>query len=412
MTSTTFTARVVPSISAIDAKAWDACANPPGQPFDQAEGERFNPFIAYAFLHALEASGSVGGRSGWTPAHVMIEDGSGGLVAAAPCYLKSHSQGEYVFDHAWADAYERAGGRYYPKLQVAVPFTPVTGRRLLVAADAPDGARETLIGALRAVRKETKASSIHATFPTAEDADRLESAGFLIRTGEQFHFSCEGFGCFDDFLAALASRKRKAIKRERRDALEGGVTIEWLTGVQIKSEHWDHFFKFYMHTGSRKWGRPYLTRAFFDAIGAALADRILLVMARRAGRYIAGAINFIGDDALYGRNWGAIEHRPFLHFEVCYYQAIDFALSRGLRRIEAGAQGEHKLARGYRPTLTYSAHEFADARLARAIADYLGHERRAIERTIAHYEEHAPFRRVEDDARRDERMGESFDVDV
>jgi len=412
MTSTSFTARVVPSISSVDAKAWDACANPPGRGAEEAEGERFNPFIAHAFLHALETSGSVGGRSGWTPAHVTVEDGRGRLVAAAPCYLKSHSQGEYVFDHAWADAYERAGGRYYPKLQVAVPFTPVTGRRLLVAADAPEGALETLIGALRAVRKETKASSIHATFPTAGDAERLGNAGFLIRTGEQFHFSCQGFSSFDDFLGALASRKRKAIKRERRDALDGGVAIEWLTSESIRPEHWDAFFKFYMHTGSRKWGRPYLTRAFFDSIGSTLADRVLLVMARRAGRYIAGAINFIGDDALYGRNWGAIEHRPFLHLVVCYYQAIDFALSRGLRRIEAGAQGEHKLARGYRPAVTYSAHEFADARLAKAIADYLGHERAAVERTIAYYEGHAPFRRGEDDARRDERMGESFDADV
>lgn len=412
MTSTTFTARVIPSISAVDAEAWDACANPPGRSADEAEGERFNPFITHAFLNALEESGSVGGRSGWTPAHVTVEDGRGRLIAAAPAYLKSHSQGEYVFDHAWADAYERAGGRYYPKLQVAAPFTPVTGRRLLIAAGAAQGAREALIGALRELRKQTKASSIHVTFPTAEDAERLSNAGFLLRTGEHFHFACEGFANFDDFLAALASRKRKAIKRERRDALDGGVEIEWLTGQSIRREHWDAFFKFYIHTGSRKWGRPYLTRAFFDLIGATLADRVLLVMARRAGRYIAGAINFIGDDALYGRNWGAIEHRPFLHFEVCYYQAIDFALSRGLRRIEAGAQGEHKLARGYRPALTYSAHEFADARLARAIADYLGHERAAVERTIAHYEGHAPFRRGEGDAGGDERLGESFDADV
>ena len=250
------------------------------------------------------------------------------------------------------------------------------------------------------------------TFPTAEDADRLSNAGFLVRTGEQFHFSCQGFATFDDFLAALASRKRKAIKRERRDALDGGVEIDWLTGDSIRPSIGTRSSSFTCHTGSRKWGRPYLTRAFFDQIGATLADRVLLVMARRAGRYIAGAINFIGDDALYGRNWGAIEHRPFLHFEVCYYQAIDFALSRGLRRIEAGAQGEHKLARGYRPALTYSAHEFADARLARAIADYLGHERAAVERTIAFYDGHAPFRRGEGDERGDERMGESYDADV
>ena len=410
--SSSFTARVVPSIATIDAAAWDACANPPGRSFEEAEGERFNPFLTHAFLHALEASGSVGGRTGWAPAHLTVEDSGGRMVAAAPCYLKSHSQGEYVFDHAWADAYERAGGDYYPKLQVAVPFTPVTGRRLLVAADAPEGARDALIGALRELRKQTKASSVHATFPTAEDSGRLSKAGFLIRTGEQFHFSCNGYANFDAFLGALASRKRKAIKRERRDALDNGIAIDWLTGPSIRSEHWDAFFKFYMHTGSRKWGRPYLTRAFFDLIGRTLADRVLLVMARRAGRYIAGAINFIGDDALYGRNWGAIEHHPFLHFEVCYYQAIDFALSRGLRRIEAGAQGEHKLARGYRPALTYSAHEFADARLAQAIADYLGHEREAVERTIAHYEEYAPFRRGDSGEPGAERQGESFDAEV
>ena len=412
MASAPFTARVVQSIAAIDAAKWNACANPPARSFDEAEGERFNPFLTHAFLNALEASGSVGGRSGWTPVHVTVEDARGRIVAVAPSYLKSHSQGEYVFDHAWADAYERAGGRYYPKLQVAVPFTPVTGRRLLVAADAPQGAREALIAALRELRKETKASSIHLTFPTPEDADRLAGAGFLIRTGEQFHFACEGYTAFDDFLSALASRKRKAIRRERRDAVDGDVKIEWLTGPAIRSEHWDAFFKFYMHTGSRKWGRPYLTRAFFDLIGSTLAERVLLVMARRAGRYIAGAINFIGDDALYGRNWGAIEHRPFLHFEVCYYQAIDFALARGLRRIEAGAQGEHKLARGYRPALTYSAHEFADARLGRAIADYLGHERVAVERTIAHYEEYAPFRRGDGAAQGAEHMGEAFDAEV
>jgi uncharacterized protein len=406
-----FTARVVTSIAAIDAATWDACANPPGRTFEEAEGERFNPFITHAFLYALEASGSVGGRTGWAPAHLTVEDAGGRMVAAAPCYLKSHSQGEYVFDHAWADAYERAGGDYYPKLQVAVPFTPVTGRRLLIAADAPEGARDALIGALRELRKQTKASSIHATFPTVEDAERLSKAGFLIRTGEQFHFFCEGYANFDDFLGALASRKRKVIKRERRDALDSGIAIEALTGSSIRSEHWDAFFKFYMETGSRKWGRPYLTRDFFDWIGKTLADRVLLVMAHRGGRYIAGAINFIGDDALYGRNWGAIEDHPFLHFEVCYYQAIDFALSRGLRRIEAGAQGEHKLARGYRPTLTYSAHEFADARLSRAIADYLGHEREAVERTIAHYEEYAPFRRGGGEQGA-EREGEAFDAEV
>jgi uncharacterized protein len=401
-----FTAHLVPSIAAVDAAAWNACANPPGLSEDAAEGERFNPFVAHAFLNALEASGSTGGRSGWTPAHVIVEDSAGRIVAAAPSYLKSHSQGEYVFDHAWADAYERAGGRYYPKLQVAAPFTPATGRRLLVATSAPEGAREALIEALREVRRQTKASSIHVTFPTAEDAARLERAGFLVRHGEQFHFLCDGFSSFDDFLAALASRKRKAIKRERREALGDEVSIEWVTGPSIQPAHWDSFFKFYMDTGSRKWGRPYLTRSFFTLVGTSMAERILLVMAKRKGRYIAGAINFIGDDALYGRNWGAIEDRPFLHFEVCYYQAIEFALTRGLKRVEAGAQGEHKLARGYRPVVTYSAHEFADARLARAVADYLRHERAAVASTIAHYEDRAPFRKG--DNANDETVGESF----
>ena len=350
MASTKLAARVVASISAVTPAAWDACANPPGRSEAEAEGERFNPFVTHAFLNALEASGSVGGRSGWTPAHVVVEDASGRLVAAAPSYLKSHSQGEYVFDHAWADAYERAGGRYYPKVQVAAPFTPATGRRLLVAGDAPEGAREALIEGLRELRRQTKASSLHFTFPTAAEAERLSAAGFLIRHGEQFHFLCDGYSSFEDFLAALASRKRKAIRRERREALGDDVTIEWVTGTSIRREHWDAFFMFYMETGSRKWGRPYLTRAFFDRVGAALADRILLVMARRRGRYIAGAINFIGDDALYGRNWGAIEDRPFLHFEVCYYQAIDFALSRGSEARRGGrarrAQARARLSAG------------------------------------------------------------------
>ena len=387
------TVRSIESIVEVPAGAWDACANPPAAGEATADGERFNPFIAHAFLLALEQSRSVGGRSGWAPAHVLVEAPGGRLVAAAPTYLKSHSQGEYVFDHGWADAYQRAGGRYYPKLQVAVPFTPVTGRRLLVAPEAPSGARAALIAGLRALREAAGASSIHVTFPDRPDMETLERAGFVSRTGEQFHFINEGYRDFDDFLAALASRKRKAIKRERREALGDDVVIELLTGNDIQSEHWDSFFTFYMDTGSRKWGRPYLSREFFDRVGAAMASRILLVMAKRAGRYVAGAINFIGDDALYGRNWGAIEERPFLHFEICYYQAIEFAIRRGLKRVEAGAQGEHKLARGYRPVPTFSAHEFADRRFQRAVADYLTRERAAVDDTIADYAEHLPFRR-------------------
>jgi len=390
--------RTVASLAEIAPEAWDACANPPGLTAEGGAGERFNPFVAHAFLSALEESGSVGRRSGWTPAHVIVEDASGRLVATAPTYLKSHSQGEYVFDHAWADAYERAGGRYYPKLQIAAPFTPVTGRRLLIAADAPDGVAQAVVAGWRALREAVGASSIHVTFCDQPDAERLQRMGFVGRTGEQFHFVNEGYRDFDDFLAALASRKRKAIKRERRDALGDDIEVDLLTGNDIRSEHWDAFFAFYMDTGSRKWGRPYLTRAFFDRIGATFADRVLLVMARQGRRYVAGAINFLGDDALYGRNWGAIVERPFLHFEICYYQAIEFAIRRGIGRVEAGAQGEHKLARGYRPVTTYSAHEFADVRMQRAIADYLARERPAIAEAIEEYSERLPFRRAESES--------------
>jgi predicted N-acyltransferase len=386
--------RIAREISKVDAGQWDACANPPKSADEASGGERFNPFISHAFLLALEQSGSVGGRSGWAPMHVLVESKDGRLLAAAPTYAKSHSQGEYVFDHGWAQAYAQAGGRYYPKLQVAVPFTPATGRRLLVAPGAPPQTRATLIAGLRGLCKAINASSIHVTFADAQDCSALEEAGFSLRTGEQFHFANPGYGDFHSFLADLSSRKRKNIKRERKDALADGVSIEWVTGTGLKPEHWDAFFAFYMDTGSRKWGNPYLTRKFFDLVGASMADRILLVMAKREGRYIAGAINFIGDDALYGRNWGAIEERPFLHFEVCYYQAIDYAIQHGLKRVEAGAQGEHKLARGYRPVPTFSLHEFADKRLGDAVAEYLVREREAVEETIALYEEHAPFRKV------------------
>ena len=397
MSGSEFKFRFVRSLADVDPLAWDLCANPADPvltPEDEGQFERFNPFISHAFLNALEISGSAITREGWAPFHVLVEDGSGRLAACAPCYLKSHSMGEYVFDYAWADAYERAGGRYYPKLQVSVPFTPAQGRRLLVASGhgAP-AARAKLIEALEALREETGASSIHVTFPVKSECDALEEAGYLPRTGKQFHFFNKGYGAFDDFLADLASRKRKSIKRERRDALNDGVEIHRLTGADISEEHWDAFFHFYMDTGARKWGRPYLTRAFFSQIGETMADRILLVMVRRNGRWIAGAINFIGDDALYGRNWGALEERPFLHFEVCYYQAIEFAISRGLNRVEAGAQGEHKLARGYQPVTTYSAHSIADPRLSRAVADFLVHEREAVAQEIDLYGEHVPFRR-------------------
>jgi predicted N-acyltransferase len=389
-----FVVRIIPAIKDIARAAWDRCANPDADNAAACRDERFNPFITYDFLCALETSGSVGGRTGWTPAHLVVEDPSGALLAACPAYLKSHSMGEYVFDHGWADAFERAGGQYYPKLQISVPFTPVTGRRLLVApGETSQVAVQTLVAALKVVLKQTGASSVHITFPEKSEWEQLAEAGFLQRTGQQFHFLNEGYGTFEDFLGSLASRKRKMIRRERKEAVGAGIEIERLSGAAITETHWDAFFAFYMDTGSRKWGRPYLTRRFFKEIGRTMADHILLVMAKRGRRLIAGAINLIGKDALYGRNWGAIEEHPFLHFEVCYYQAIDFAIERGLKRVEAGAQGEHKLARGYRPVTTYSSHEFADPRLKRAIADFLLHERAHVEETADYYAEHLPFRR-------------------
>ncbi|MEJ0095832.1 MAG: GNAT family N-acetyltransferase [Methylocella sp.] len=411
---TSNTVSIVTSIKDIDAAQWDACANPQAQaqadfgspeklgqilPSRDAtgckthDGERFNPFLTHAFLNALETSKSVSPQAGWTSTHIVVKDAEGRLTAAAPAYLKTHSMGEYVFDFGWADAYDRAGLNYYPKLQVAVPFTPATGRRLLIAPRHGEAARQMLIAGLRAWREKIEASSIHITFPTEAEWEMLGSAGFLQRTGQQFHFVNKGYADFEAFLDDLASRKRKMIRRERKEALANGIEIEVLTGSAIKENHWDMFFLFYTDTGSRKWGTPYLARAFFSSVGATMADHILLVMAKREGRYIAGALNFIGKDALYGRNWGAIEDHPFLHFEVCYYQAIEFAIARGLSRVEAGAQGEHKLSRGYGPVATYSAHEIADPRFARAIDEYLQRERIHMVEAREDYAELTPFRK-------------------
>ncbi|KAB0268253.1 GNAT family N-acetyltransferase [Microvirga brassicacearum] len=383
---------MIQGLGSVSAASWDACA-----PSGRGDEDPHNPFVSYAFLSALEDSGCVGKQTGWAPLHILAEGGDGALLGAAPCYLKSHSMGEYVFDHAWADAYERAGGRYYPKLQVAVPFTPATGPRLLV----PDGPRageirDHLIAGLRAVRQQTGASSIHATFLQETDLDAFTSRGFLRRDDQQFHWFNEGYATFEEFLAALSSRKRKVIRRERRDAVLHDITIEWLTGPEITEAHWDAFYAFYMDTGSRKWGRPYLNRLFFSLIGERMSERVLLVMAKRSGRYIAGAINFIGDRRLYGRNWGCIEDHPFLHFEVCYYQAMDFAIARGLDRVEAGAQGEHKLARGYKPVITSSAHDIADPGLKRAVSDYLAQERRYVLEAADELSSATPFRRGEE----------------
>jgi predicted N-acyltransferase len=388
--------KVAQGLQAVEAADWDACAHSAGG--RSPDDDRRNPFVSHGFLSALEDSGCVGKGTGWFPLHVLVEDEAGRLLAAAPCYLKTHSQGEYVFDHGWADAYQRAGGRYYPKLQVSVPFTPVTGPRLLVAeGPRSDEARRLLVAGLRALRDEVKASSIHATFLRDEDARAFEAEGFLTRTDQQFHWLNDGYGSFEDFLAALSSRKRKTIRRERRDALAPGIAVDRLTGADLTEAHWDAFFAFYMDTGSRKWGRPYLNRRFFSLVSERMAERILLVMARRNGRYIAGAINFIGDSRLYGRNWGCVEDHPFLHFEVCYYQAIDFAVERGLARVEAGAQGEHKLARGYQPVVTRSAHDIADPSLRRAIAAYLEDERAYVAEAVNELARATPFRRVGED---------------
>jgi predicted N-acyltransferase len=395
--------RLATSVKSVPAGAWNACANPyalsavldPPAGGDLSGGiDRDNPFVSHAFLGALEESGCIGGRSGWSPAYLVVEDEAGEVLAAAPSFLKSHSQGEYVFDHGWADAYERAGGRYYPKLQVAAPFTPATGPRLLVA-DGPraDEARAALIGGLEALRAQTQCSSIHVTFAQEPDVGALKEAGYLERHDLQFHWRNEGFGSYDDFLATLASRKRKALKRERREALSAGIEIDVLSGSDLTEAVWDDFFSFYEDTGSRKWGRPYLNRAFFSAVGAAMGERIVLVMARRAGRYIAGAINFRGANTLYGRNWGCIEDHPFLHFEVCYHQAIDYAIATGLSRVEAGAQGEHKLARGYRPVITRSLHHIADPGLRRPVAAYLAQEREQIAAGRAALDAESPFRK-------------------
>jgi predicted N-acyltransferase len=401
------TLRVANSLKEVAAEAWDACANPvvgrdQGNGADLAPREaqentletEYNPFISYDFLSSLELSQSVRTRGGWQPLHLLAEDSNGTLVGAVPCYAKTHSQGEYVFDHGWAEAYERAGGSYYPKLQVSVPFTPATGRRLLVRpGPEADAVRGALADSLMDVCRRSNASSVHVTFATQPEWDLLGRRGFLKRTHQQFHWENAGYDSFDAFLAALASRKRKTIRREREDALSAGISVHWLTGADLTESVWDAFFDFYMETGSRKWGRPYLTRPFYSMVGEKMRDRILLVMAKRNGRWIAGAINFIGSHTLFGRHWGAVEHHPFLHFELCYYQAIQYAIEHKLARVEAGAQGEHKISRGYLPTTTYSAHYIVDPGLRRAIEDFLKHERAYVAAAGAELAETAPFRK-------------------
>jgi predicted N-acyltransferase len=371
------------AVADIGREAWDACASPSG-----------DPFLSFDFLDACEASGSAVPQQGWAGRHLSLVDETGRVLGVMPLWLKGHSQGEYVFDHSWADAYQRAGGRYYPKLLSAVPFTPVTGPRFLAHPDADAATvRQALLQGAIALTEQLDVSSLHVNFPTQDDWNAMGEAGLLLRQDMQFVWRNDGYATFEDFLAALSANRRKTIRRERREA-QAGLDIRVLTGADMTEAHWDAFFAFYMDTGARKWGRPYLTRDFFSRIGATMADRIALVMAFRGDQAIAGALNLIGRDALYGRQWGALEEVPFLHFELCYYQAIDFAISRGLSRVEAGAQGQHKIARGYLPSPVYSAHFIADPALRAPVARYLDGERPAVAAEIdAISAELSPFRR-------------------
>lgn len=373
-------ARTLASIGELDACQWNRLANPDPQSFD--------PFISHEFLLALEQSKSVAPEAGWAPMHLVVEE-RGEITGLAPLYVKGHSQGEYVFDHHWADAYERSGGRYYPKLLCAAPFTPVPGRRLFAGNDQ---AKLTLAVALRQVTEQTGASSAHVNFITDDDKATLIRAGYLPRTGEQYHWFNRGYDCFDDFLGALSSRKRKAVKRERREAAYG-LTIKRLVGADITERHWDAFWQFYQDTGARKWGYPYLTRTFFRLISKSMAERLLMIVAERNGEPLAGALNFIGGDALYGRYWGCTEQIPFLHFELCYHQAVEFAIENKLARVEAGAQGQHKIARGYEPVPTSSAHWIPNERFRDAISRYLNAERDQIDLEIEALKDFTPFKK-------------------
>ena len=371
------------SIHEIDPAEWGACAGTE------------NPFVSHGFLAAVEDSGSAGARTGWLPRHAALRDAAGRLVACAPMYAKGHSYGEYVFDHGWARAFEQAGGDYYPKLQVASPFSPVTGPRLLVRPDAPDGLavdHAALAGGLAQACRELKLSSVHVTFCTQAEYEALGQAGWLQRLGLQYHWHNDGYADFDGFLGALNARKRKSLKRERRDANAAGLTFHTLRGAQIERAHWKAFYRFYESTVDRKWGSAYLTEKFFPLLSQYLGDSVVLMLAEHDGQPIAGALNLVGADTLYGRNWGCLGDFPFLHFELCYYRAIDFAIAHGLRTVEAGAQGEHKIQRGYLPSPTYSAHFIANAGLRRAIGDHLARERPAVEAEMAGLMELSPFR--------------------
>jgi uncharacterized protein len=379
---------VVTSIDGVPEREWDACACP-----EQDKGRPHDPFTTHRFLKALEDSGSVGDGTGWSPRHIIARSG-GNVIGVMPCYGKSHSQGEYIFDHNWAHAYERAGGQYYPKLQATVPFTPATGRRFLTRPGLAGLGAAALVQAVVQLAAQIRVSSFHITFCTEEEWSVGAELGLLQRTGQQFHWLNAGYANFDGFLSALSSRKRKNIRKERALAQGFGGTIEHLTGDDIQPEHWDAFWRFYQDTGARKWGAPYLTREFFYRMQDTMRNDILLILCARKGTWVAGALNFIGADTLFGRYWGCAEHHPALHFEVCYYQAIEFAISRGLGRVEAGAQGEHKLARGYLPAPVYSLHWIANDGFRDAVAQYLTAERTAVDEEIEILTGYGPFRRT------------------
>ncbi|MGB5838634.1 MAG: GNAT family N-acetyltransferase [Albidovulum sp.] len=387
MTQTPIDVTMISGLDQIGADEWDACACP-----EADDGRATDPFTTHRFLSALERSGSVGPGTGWQPRHLVVR-AAGQIIAALPLYAKSHSQGEYIFDHGWAEALNRAGGQYYPKLQSAVPFTPATGRRFLTRPGLEDTGRAALLQALVQIASDNNLSSAHITFCTKAEAEVGTKMGLLHRVTQQFHWENNGYTDFGNFLSALSSRKRKAIRKERTTAQAFGGKITQLTGDEIKPAHWDAFWTFYQDTGARKWGTPYLTRAFFDEAQASLRDDIMLVIAERDGRPIAGALNFIGRDTLYGRYWGAAEDHACLHFECCYYQAVEFAITHGLGRVEAGAQGEHKLARGYLPVQTHSLHWIADPAFRTAVARYLAAEARAVDEEIEILTDYGPFRK-------------------
>ena len=379
------TINLIREISAVSAEQWDACAG-----LD-------DPFLSHAFFNALEESGSVCTETGWLAHHLSITDDDGNLLAVAPLYAKTHSYGEYVFDWGWADAFERAGGSYYPKLQAAVPFTPVTGRRLLVRGDAPPELADALISGMMQLARQAGVSSVHVTFPTEEEWRRFETHGWLLRIGQQFHWENHYYTTFDDFLGDLTSRKRKAIRRERRSVAEQDIAIRTLTGDDIEERHWDAFYRFYRDTSNRKWGNAYLNRKFFSRLHETMAEHVVLIMAEDDGHLVGGAFNLKGADTLYGRYWGCVEDYKFLHFEACYYRAIDFAIEHGLRWVEAGAQGPHKIQRGYLPRTTYSAHWITNDSFRDAVENHLVSENRGVEEEMRWLAERSPFRSDEND---------------